>query len=119
MSIKQDRNGVRTAADLERKYDLSSIVGIKKAVRQSEEGINKTNAELENFMASTLSTIEDLEKRIDGSIITYYYSGVPTLDNYPTNEWSPEEYSTHIGNLYYDKDTGYSYRFLYEFQLSP
>lgn len=114
MSARQDRNGVRTAADLERKYDLSDLVGIKKAVQQSAEGINKTNAELEQFMASTLETIEDLENRIDGSITTYYHSGVPTLSNYPANEWNPTEYSTYVGNMYYDKDTGYSYRFLYD-----
>lgn len=112
--MKQDRNGVRTPQDLERKYNLSDLVGIKKAVEQSAEGINKTNAELENFMKSTLDTIEDLENRIDGSITTYYQSGVPTLDNYPANEWDPSEYSIHVGNLYYDKDTGYSYRFLYD-----
>lgn len=112
MSIKQDRNGVRTAADLERKYDLSSIVGIKKAVKQSEEGINKTNAELENFMASTLSTIEDLENRIDGNVNTYFYSGVPTLTNMPASEWLTDtEKNTHLGDLYYDQDTGYAYRF--------
>ena len=112
--MKQDRNGVRTAQDLERKYNLADLVGIKKAVEMQEEGINKTNAELEQFMASTLETIEGLENKIDGSITTYYASGVPTLDNYPANEWSPEEYSTHVGNMYYDKDTGYSYRFLYD-----
>ena len=40
--LKQDRNGVRTAQDLERKYNLGEIVGIKKAVEMQEEGINKT-----------------------------------------------------------------------------
>ena len=65
-------------------------------------------------MKSTLDTITDLENRIDGSITTYYYSGVPTLSNYPANEWDPTEYSIHVGNMYYDKDTGYSYRFLYD-----
>ena len=112
--MKQDRNGVRTAQDLERKYNLSDLVGIKKAVQQSAEGINKTNAELENFMKSTLDTIEELENRIDGSITTYYHSGVPTLTNYPANEWDSADYSIHVGNMYYDKDTGYSYRFLYD-----
>lgn len=112
--MKQDRNGVRTPQDLERKYNLADLVGIKKAVEMQEEGINKTNAELENFMKSTLDTFEDLENRIDGSITTYYASGVPTLDNYPANEWDSTEYSIHIGNMYYDKDTGHSYRFLYD-----
>lgn len=109
--MKQDRNGVRTAQDLERKYNLSDLVGIKKAVQLQEEGINKTNAELEQFMSSTIDSINDLQHQLDGSITTYYASGVPTLDNYPTNEWAIEDYHTHVGNMYYDKDTGYAYRF--------
>lgn len=108
MSIKTDRSGVRTAQDLERKYDL---IGIKKAVELQEQGINKTNATLEQFMSSTLGSIDDLQQQIDGSITTYYASGVPTLDNYPANEWAVEEYQHHVGNMYYDKDTGYAYRF--------
>jgi phage-related protein len=112
--VKQDLNGVRTAQDLERKYNLADLVGIKKAVEQSAEGINKTNAELESFMETTLGEIDELHKQIDGKITTYYYSGVPTLTNYPTNEWAIEEYDNHIGDLYYDKDTGYAYKFLYD-----
>ena len=110
--MKQDRNGVRTAQDLERKYNLADLVGIKKAVKQSEEGINKTNAELENFMTSTLGTIENLQNQIDGNITTYFYSGVPTITNMPASEWvTDEEKNNHLGDLYYDQDTGYAYRF--------
>ena len=112
--MKQDRNGVRTAQDLERKYDLSSIVGLQKAVKQSVEGINKTNAELENFMKSTIGDIENLQSQIDGQIHTHYHSGVPTLSNFPANEWLEEEYNLHLGDLYYDKDTGKAYRFVFD-----
>ncbi len=109
--MKQDRNGVRTAQDLERKYNLSDLVGIKKAVQQSVEGINKTNTELENFMKSTLGEIEELHKQVDGNITTYFYSGVPSLSTLPTTEWKVEEYNAHLGDLYYDRNTGYAYRF--------
>lgn len=109
--MKQDRNGVRTAQDIERKYNLSELISIKKAVEHNEDTLNKTNAELENFMSSTLESIDDLQHQLDGSITTYYYSGEPTLTNYPTNEWLIEDYDKHIGNMYYDKDTGYAYRF--------
>ena len=109
--MKQDRNGVRTAQDLERKYNLSSLVGLKQAVELQAEGINKTSTTLEEFMSSTLSSISDLQQQIDGSITTYYCSGVPALDNYPANEWAVEDYPSHVGNMYYDKETGYAYRF--------
>lgn len=109
---KQDRSGVRTASDLERKYDLAAIVGIKQAVKNSVEGINKTNTTLEEFMKATLGSLEELQNQIDGNITTWFYNGEPTLSNTPANEWATEEEkANHIGDLYYDKDTGYSYRF--------
>ena len=110
--MKQDRNGVRTAQDLERKYNFSSI---KKAVEQSEIGLTKVNNELDNFINSTTSSISNLQEQIDGNITTYYYSGVPTLSNLPASEWTTsEEKNKHLGDLYYDKDTGYAYRFYYD-----
>lgn len=109
---KQDRQGVRTAADLERKYDLTSLVGLEKEVQNSVEGINQTNKSLEEFMTATLGSIENLQSQIDGNITTWFYSGVPTLSNLPASEWTTEEVrNDHLGDLYYDQDTGYAYRF--------
>ena len=112
--MKQDRNGVRTAQDLERKYNISLI---KKAVEQTETGLTKVNSELENFINSTADTIENLQDQIDGNITTYYYSGVPTLSNLPASSWEQSEYNVHIGDLYYDKNTGYAYRFYFDSTL--
>ena len=109
--MKQDRQGVRTAQDLERKYDLSSLVGGKKAIKNNEESLNKVNAELENFMEEALGSIENIQNQIDGQIHTFYYCGVPTLSTLPASEWAVEDYNLHLGDLYYDKDTGYAYRF--------
>jgi phage-related protein len=109
---KQDRQGVRTPSDLERKYDLASLVGIKKSVENSVEGINKTNKTLEEFMTSTLKTIDDIYNQMDGNITTWFYSGVPTLSNVPASEWSTETLKKeHLGDLYYDQETGFAYRF--------
>lgn len=110
--MKQDRAGVRTAQDLERKYNLADLVDIKKAVELQEEGINKTNATLEEFMSSTVGEIESLQSQIDGQIHTFYYSGVPSMTTPPVTEWAEEDYNKHLGDLYYDKDTGYAYRFV-------
>lgn len=107
---KQDRNGVRTAADLERKYDLT-MVGMKKALQLSEETVTKINAELESFVQSTLQDFEELQKQVDGKVTTYYYSGVPTLSNLPASEWKKEEYPNHEGDLYYDRSSGKAYIF--------
>lgn len=106
--MKQDAVGVRTAQDLERKYNFSSM---QTAIKQSEQGITKISSELDNFVSATVDTLDNLQDQIDGNITTYYYSGVPTLLNVPASTWSQSEYNTHLGDLYYDKNTGYAYRF--------
>ena len=110
---RQDRQGVRTPADLERKYDLASIVGLKKAAQNSELGLNRTNTTLENFMEAALGSMENLQSQIDGKVAVWFYSGEPGLDNLPASGWlTEEEREKHLGDLYYDQDTGYSYRFV-------
>ena len=110
---RQDRQGVRTPQDIEQKYDLSSIAGLKKAVENSEIGLNKTNKTLEDFMISAIGSIENLQSQIDGNVTTWFYSGVPDLTNLPASEWTTEELkSSHLGDLYYDQETGYAYRFV-------
>lgn len=106
--MKQDRAGVRTAQDLERKYNFSSM---QKAAELSVEGINKTNETLDQFIRKTTENINNLQEELDGKVTTYYYSGEPSLSNAPTNEWTEAEYENHIGDLYYDKETGYTYTF--------
>lgn len=106
---KQDRVGARTAQDIERKYDL---VGIKKAVENSIEGLNKTNTILEDFMNTTVGSIDEIQNQLDGNITTWFYGGVPTLTNLPASEWTTDELkNNHLGDLYYDQDTGKAYRF--------
>ena len=59
--------------------------------------------------------IEDVQKQIDGELDTWYYSGVPTLNNEPAKYWNTDDLKReHVGDLYYDRDTGYVYRFLYD-----
>ncbi len=109
---KQDSNGVRTAQDIERKYDFASMLDLRKNVETSEKGLVKIQNELYNFIRSTLSNIENLETQIDGKITTWYYDGEPSLNNIPANSWDTDEQKLqHEGDLYYDKQTGYVYIF--------
>ena len=56
--------------------------------------------------------IKDLQKQTDGAIETWFYEGVPTLDNLPAVDWTTGDLKNkHIGDLYYDQTTGYAYRF--------
>lgn len=106
---KQDRGGVRTAQDLERKYNLA---GIKKAVKQNEEGINKTNATLESFINTTLKSAGNMQAQTDGQVTTWFSHGEPTLASEPTVYWTTDELKeAHTGDLYYDRDTSHAYIF--------
>lgn len=111
---KQDRGGVRTAQDLERKYDFSSLINIKKNVELQQEALTKTNASLNNFIDNVTGELSDIHNQLDGNITTYFYSGIPTLENIPASEWTDTEYANHLGDLYYDNDTGKAYRFVFQ-----
>ena len=109
---RQDRQGVRTPQDIERKYDLASIVGLKRAVENSLTGLNKTNTILEEFIKATIGSVENMENQLDGNITTWFYGGVPTLSNAPAVDWETDEQKAeHIGDWYYDMDTGRVYKF--------
>lgn len=58
---------------------------------------------------------DELQGQIDGSITTWFYNYVPTLVNAPANSWGTVELQNqHLGDLFYNKDTGYAYRFQLE-----
>lgn len=111
--MRQDLNGVRTAQDLERKYNLSDILTLQKNYELQKDGLNKVENELNSFIAVTTQNIEDLQSQVDGNITTWFSSGVPTLSNYPASDWiTATDKTNHLGDLYYDQDTGYAYRFV-------
>lgn len=111
--MKQDMSGARTAQDLERKYDLGSIGKLKRNYELQKDQLNKVENEITEFAKATTKEIEDLKNQVDGNITTWFSFGLPTLDNYPANEWiTEEEKINHLGDLYYDQETGSSYRFI-------
>lgn len=58
--------------------------------------------------------LNDMQGQIDGNINTWTGSSVPTLNNYPANQWENDtEKSKHIGDIYYDADS-HAYRFVDE-----
>ena len=111
MSAKTERPQVRTAQDLERKYNIS---GISEAVKMSEEGLVKVNNELAEFISTTADSLENIQNQVDGQIVTFYGNTAPTLENYPVSGWTEDEYDNHIGDMYYDNNSGKSYRFEYK-----
>lgn len=100
--MKQDRSSVRTAAELERKYDLRSQN--KSSNAELEERINTLNQTLYQYIA--VINMELSEK--SG---THFGSGVPSLLNKPAVDWDEEDKAKHIGDIYCNTDTGCIYLF--------
>ena len=74
---------------------------------------NEASGELADFTESVTSDLSDLQSQIDGNIATWFYAGTPTLTNNPAVDWTDTETKNqHLGDLYYDTNTGYAWRFM-------
>ena len=104
----QDRSVVRSAADLERKYNLSKLMGLAGNIETNSESLIKIENELNNMLNSLIINLGDvLDSQTDISL--WFYSGKPTTTNAPYTNWATP--GDHIGDLYYDKATGYVYKY--------
>lgn len=114
--IPKSNDGVKPviADDVIRRLN-DTINKNKKAVELLVDELNKTNTSIENYVKALTKDIGSLQDQVDGNITTWFYSGVPTLENEPAIDWTTDnEKIKHIGDLYYDQDTGYAYRFNYD-----
>lgn len=60
---KQDRQGVRTPADLERKYDFGQYSDQESSAKKQGDQINRITQTLAQFMSSTNATLETMEDK--------------------------------------------------------
>lgn len=104
-----------TAEDLIRRYNLDGLKNDRKLIQNIKQEASNTDTLLNNFIEATISDIKNLQDQVDGNIATWFFSGIPTLQNSPAVDWvTDEDKNNHLGDLYYDKDTGYAYRFTLE-----
>lgn len=76
----------------------------------------ESEAVLNDFVDAVYTpTITNLQNQIDGQIETWFYSYIPTAENYPASEWTTDtEKDKHLGDLFYVVDNteygGQAYR---------
>lgn len=100
-----------TPEDLIRRYDLENLKKDRKATQNNKQSITKTDALLREFIKTATDDMNAIKNQVDGKITTWFFDGEPTTENEPAVNWkTDEERNTHLGDLYYDKNTGYSYR---------
>ena len=105
--IKYKNGKINIKANLE----IGSSIGDKDLDQYIKENGGVDEETVKNLI-NNAQVIKDLQNQADGTIETWFYEGIPTLDNLPAIDWTTNEIKkVHIGDLYYDQTTGYAYRF--------
>lgn len=100
-----------TAEDLIRMYDLNGLAKERKQIKQQNKEVS---ALIKDFAETINEQIKELEDQVDGKISTWFFSGIPSAETEPEVNWTTdEEKSKHVGDIYYDQDTGNSYTYMY------
>lgn len=96
-----------------------STADTAKSTADTAKSTAETNAtDLTNYITSNNSTLEVMQSLIDGSIMTWFFPRPPADANEPTSKWTTTDLKNqHLGDLYYDTDTGYCYRYQVEHQV--
>lgn len=111
----QDRRKTLTVEELRRRYNLDALDKDRKAIKLQKEQLTKVDAELNNFVEITTKNLKELQNQVDGNITTWFFNGVPTIETEPAIHWTTDtDKNNHLGDLYYDQETGYAYRWAYE-----
>lgn len=100
---------LQPAGDYATNSDLNdSISSVKSEFKQSMDGFQQT---VEKTYA-TVSSVEQLQNIADSAIETWTGTGEPSDTKLPTSAWTTAALKKqHSGDVYYDTDSGYSYRY--------
>lgn len=101
-----DKARAVTAEDLIRRYGLDNL-------KKYETLVTKINATLENqnaIIKQYIQKVAEYTSQVDNT--TWFFSGTPTLNSEPFTSFGDP--SDHIGELYYDRETGYVYQLSYD-----
>lgn len=100
-----DSKKALTAEDVIRMYNLNNLKTDRKIITTMRNTLNRQHTIIKEYI-SNLTPYKN-----QANILTaWFYNGFPTLDNFPFNTFSEEEKSLHIGDLYYDRESGEMYQ---------
>ena len=105
--MNQERNRPVTAEDLILRYDLEKLKTLKKQFNQLSDVLQNENMIIKYYVQNVSRYSNQ------NNSTTWFYSGTPTLENEPFISFE-DNVSDHVGDLYYDRDTGNVYILNYE-----
>lgn len=95
----------------------TTLKTLKRSMHEFTNDINELSSTIKTYETTFNNKIEGLQTQIDGNIETYFEDYAPSDSTYPTNEWTTKtEKDKHLGDLFYDNSTGYSYRYTQDSQ---
>lgn len=107
----------RTEAIVNKQEKRIDLISEEQETTKTElqEAIGATQEEFQEFIDTTYQEqMNSMQAQIDGQIQSYFYDYEPSLSNIPASEWASEDDKIkHMGDLFYNSETGLGYRFSY------
>lgn len=117
--ISKSAAGLRTEVSqtYSTKKELETTTKAAQTAQSTADAAKKaaeSNAsDLANAVSKFDGDISGLKDQIDGAIQTWFYDGIPNALTEPEVHWTTDkDRQTHLGDLYYDKHTGFCYRYM-------
>lgn len=117
--ISKSAAGLRTEVSqtYSTKKELETTTKAAQTAQSTADAAKKaaeSNAsDLANAVSKFDGDISGLKDQIDGAIQTWFYDGIPNALTEPEVNWTTEkDRQTHLGDLYYDNQTGFCYRYM-------
>ena len=116
------KTGRVESADGETYFDLDNgeiggrIVFTSNGEQKTLEQLGAESLESKDFINNTLpGLLAEMQAQLDGQIKQFFQTYDPTLSNAPASEWTTTELKeNHLGDLFYNTDTGAVFRFVKE-----
>lgn len=102
----QDRKKSFTAEELRRRYNLDALDKDRKAIQLIRNTINRVEIQFQKFIDVINKILIEYPNQTDDNITVWFFNGIPSSER-------PEIVSQqdHLGDLYYDRDSGNSYEY--------
>lgn len=117
--ISKSAAGIRTEVSqtYSTKKELETTTKAAQTAQSTADAAKKaaeSNAsDLANAVSKFDGDISGLKDQIDGAIQTWFYDGIPNALTEPEVNWTTDkDRQTHLGDLYYDNQTGFCYRYM-------
>ena len=105
-----------TYFDLDNSEIGGRIVFNSNGEEKTLEELGAEALESKDFINNTLpGLLSEIQAQLDGQIEQFFQTYDPTMNNAPANEWTTSELKeNHLGDLFYNTDTGAVFRFVKE-----